>query len=184
MSEHSRQERRFDLEAEKRQRRNFLLMVVGLAVIAMLGGIVFAWWLWEPAEEQAPPPIQAREEAKPAVGNFQPFEEAEPVEAPDKPSGLKRQLENNDIDRGLGKIRAGLNKCAAKHGAIDGTRVTVDFSVAASGRVTEAYARPPHTGNPLGVCVAGVIRDQARFRRTREGLGDVRRTLTLRRTSL
>lgn len=185
MPDNSRQERRFDLEAEKRSRRNFMLMIVGFALLAMVGGVALALWVLSPPEEGTVDPIAKVEPAKPDPTGFEPFEEDEPEPEVRKHNpGVKRQLEKGDVDRGLGKIRAALNQCAAKHGAIDKTLVTVDFSVAANGRVTEAYSRAPHTRNPLGLCVAKVIREKAKFRRTKEGLGDIRRTLTLRRTSL
>lgn len=186
MPDNSRQERRFDLEAEKRSRRNFMLMIVGFALLAMVGGVALALWVLSPPEEGTVGPIAKVEAPQADPTGFEPFEEEpdpDPVVRKHNP-GVKRQLEKGDVDRGLGKIRAALNQCSSKHGAIDKTLVTVDFSVAASGRVTEAYSRAPHTNNPLGKCVAKVIREKAKFRKTKQGLGDIRRTLTLRRTSL
>ncbi len=185
MPDNSRQERRFDLEAEKRSRRNFMLMIVGFALLAMVGGVALALWLLEPPDEDPVLPLTKVEAPVADPTGFEPFEEPEPEPEIRKPkAGIKRKLEKGDVDRGLGKIRPALNQCSAKHGAIDKTLVTVDFSVAANGRVTEAYSRTPHSNTPLGLCVAKVIRDKAKFRKTKEGLGDIRRTLTLRRTSL
>lgn len=184
MPDNSRQERRFDREAEKRNRRNFVLMIVGFALLAMVGGVALALWVLSPPEEQAPPPITKAEPAPADPSGFEPFDEPDPEPVKRKAAGLKRALDKGDVSRGLGKIQGALDKCAAKHGAIDGTLVNVDFSVAASGRVTDSFARPPHTGNPLGICVAGVIRDKAKFRKTKDGLGDIHRTIKLRRTSL
>lgn len=185
MPEHSRQERRFDLEAEKRSRRNFVLMIVGFTLLAMVGGVALALWVLSPPEEGPVDPITKAEVEQPDPTGFEPFEEDEPEPVVRKSSGgVKRKLEKSDVDRGLGKIRAALNACSAKHGAIDKTLVTVDFSVASNGRVTEAYSRSPHSATPLGLCVAKAIREKAKFRKTKEGLGDIRRTLTLRRTSL
>ncbi len=186
MPDNSRQERRFDLEAEKRNRRNFVLMIVGFALLAMVGGVALALWVLSPPDEERPKPLAKAEPTLPDPTGFEPFEDdSEPEPEPRKPTGgVKRNLEKGDVDRGLGKIQAALNKCAQTHGAIDGTLVTVDFSVASNGRVTEAYARQPHSNNPLGLCVAKAIRQKAKFRKTKEGLGDIRRTLKLRRTSL
>lgn len=185
MPENSRQERRFDLEAEKRSRRNFMLMIVGFALLAMVGGVALALWVLSPPDEGIVEAIAKAEPEPVDPTGFEPFEEPDPEpEARKRSRGIKRQLEKGDVDSGLGKVRAALNQCAAKHGAIDKTLVTVDFSVGANGRVIEAYSRAPHTRNPLGLCVAKVIRGNAKFRKTKEGLGDIRRTLTLRRTSL
>ncbi len=182
MADQSRQERRFDLEAEQRQRRVFFAMVVGFALLAILGGFVLALWWISPPDEDVPPPMATKEAPMEPLRGFEPFEPEE-EKAPVRRTGtLKSVLDDKDLDRGLGKIRQALNKCAAKHGAIDGTLVTVDFSVAGNGRVSEAYPRPPHK-TPLGSCVAGVVRDKARFRKSRDGARDVRRTLKLRRAS-
>jgi hypothetical protein len=185
MPEESRRERHFDREAEKRTRRNFVLLVAAFAGLAMVGGVALALWIFAPPDEEAPTPIaKVEKEVKSDEGGFEPFERDEPDPVPErKPSGtLKRKLDPGDIDKGLARIRAALNACAVKHGAIDGTNVTVDFSVAPTGRVSEAYSRPPHK-TPLGNCVAKVIRDKGKFRKTKEGLGDTRRTIKLRRTS-
>ncbi|MGH1346953.1 MAG: hypothetical protein ACRBN8_35620 [Nannocystales bacterium] len=186
MPDNSRQERRFDLEAEKRSRRNFMLMIVGFALLAMVGGVALALWVLSPPDEDPVLPLTKVEAPVADPTGFEPFEEDEEPEPEVKRvrKGVKRQLDKGDVDSGLGRIRAALNQCSAKHGAIDKTLVTVDFSVAANGRVTEAYSRTPHSKTPLGLCVAKVIRQKAKFRKTKEGLGDIRRTLTLRRTSL
>lgn len=185
MPEDSRRERHFDREAEKRSRRNFVLMIAAFAGLAMVGGVALALWIISPPDEEAPPPITKAEEEPRDPSGFEPIEDdPDPIPEPKRPkTGVKRKLDARDIDKGIGKIRAALNACAVTHGAIDGTRVTVDFSVAANGGVTEAYSRTPHSKTPLGLCVAKVIRTKGKFRRTKEGLGDVRRTLTLKRTS-
>ncbi len=184
MPEDSRQERNFEREAEKRSRRNFVLMIAAFAGLAMVGGVALALWIISPPDEEAPRPITKAEEERPLdPTGFEPFED-EPEPEPEKvKTGVKRKLDSSDIDKGIGKIRAALNACAVTHGAIDGTLVTVDFSVASSGSVTEAYSRSPHSRTPLGLCVANVIRTKGKFRRSKEGLGDVRRTIKLRRTS-
>lgn len=184
MPEDSRRERHFDREAEKRSRRNFVLMIAAFAGLAMVGGVALALWIISPPDEDAPPPITVAEEKPVDPSGFEPFEDDEPEPEPKKvKTGVKRKLDSRDIDKGIGRIRAALNACAVTHGAIDGTLVTVDFSVASNGGVTEAYSRSPHSKTPLGLCVAKVIRTKGKFRRTKEGLGDVRRTIKLRRTS-
>ncbi len=185
MPDQSREERRFDLEAEKRSRRNFVLMIVGFALLAMVGGVALALWVLTPPEEGTVGPI-AKSEPVQVDPTFVPADdddEPDPEPAPVRKT-VKRQLNKGDVDSGLGKIQAALNRCAAKHGGLNKTLVTVDFSVGGNGRVTQAYSRAPHTKHPLGLCVAKVIREQAKFRKTKEGLGDIRRTLTLRRTTL
>lgn len=184
MPEDSRQERNFDREAEKRSRRNFVLMIAAFAGLAMVGGVALALWIISPPEEQAPPPITKAEQETPIdPSGFEPFEEEPEPEPVKVKSGAKRKLDLRDIDKGINKIRPALNACAVTHGAIDGTEVTVYFSVAANGGVTEAYSGSPHSNTPLGLCVAKVVRTKGKFRRTKEGLGDVRRRITLHRTS-
>lgn len=184
MPEDSRRERHFDREAEKRNRRNFVLLVAAFAGLAMVGGVALALWLISPPEEEAPPPLTKPEEKTLPDDDrgFEPFEADEPEPEPKPVATVKRKLDDRDISKGIGRIQGALNACAVTHGAIDGTKLTVDFSVAPNGRVTEAYPRPPHK-TPLGNCVAGVIQSKGKFRSSREGLGDVRRTITLRRNS-
>ena len=183
MPEDSRVERHFDREAEKRNRRNFVLLVAAFAGLAMVGGVALALWLISPPDEQRPPPItKVEEKAAPEPGGFEPFEVDEPEPEPKVVATVKRKLDDRDIAKGIGRIQGALDACAVTHGAIDGTKLTVDFSVAPNGRVTEAYPRPPHK-TPLGNCVAVVIQSKGKFRSSREGLGDIRRTITLHRNS-
>jgi len=184
MPEDSRRERYFDREAEKRARRNFVLMVAGFAALAMVGGIALALWIFSEPEEDEPPPIVAQEppEVIDDDDGFLPPERDEPIPEPIRRPSVKRKLDDGDISKGIGRIQGALNACAVTHGAIDGTRLTVDFSVQPNGRVSDAYSRPPHK-TPLGFCVAKVIRTQGKFRKSKEGLGDIRRSITLRRTS-
>ena len=182
MPEDSREERHFDREAEKRNRRNFVLLVAALAGLAMVGGVALALWLFSPPDEQAPPPLtKAEEKTLPDVRGFDPIGDETPEPAP-KVATVQQKLDDRDIAKGIGRIQGALDACAVTHGAIDGTKLTVDFSVAPSGRVTEAYPRPPHK-TPLGSCVAGVIQSKGKFRASRDGLGDIRRTITLHRRS-
>ena len=160
-----------------------MLLVAAFAGLAMVGGVALALWLISPPDEETPPPItKAEEQTMPEAGGFEPFEVDEPEPEPKAVATVKRKLDDRDIAKGIGRIQGALDACAVTHGAIDGTKLTVDFSVAPNGRVTEAYPRPPHK-TPLGNCVAGVIQSKGKFRSSREGLGDIRRTITLHRNS-
>ncbi len=184
MPEDSRQERHFDRETEKRNRRNFVVMVAAFAGLAMAGGALLAWWIISPPDEDRPPPISNAEPEPPDPSGFDPFDDGdEPEPEPERPKPtVKRKLNSGDVDSGLRRIQAALNACAVKHGAIDGTRVGVDFSIKPNGRVSDSFSRPPHK-TPLGNCVANVIKTKGKFKKTQNGLGDIRRTITLRRTS-
>jgi hypothetical protein len=181
-----REIRDFDYEAERRQRRLFILLMVGFAILAILAGIIVAIWVIPPPENPNIPPLPTKEpEAVAEIEEVKRLwdEEKTPRERPSGPT-LALTLEPADIDRGIRRMQGALDQCAKTHGAIDETYVTVDFSVLASGRVEEAYSRSPHTNTPLGGCVAGVFRNQGKFKRTRTGLADIRRRVKLRRPDL
>lgn len=180
--DHTREERNFDLEADKRQRRNFLILVIAFAALAMIGGVALALWLIDDPDEDNPTPIEAKEKQPEPIRGFDPIEFDVPPERPVRGPRVASGLQGKDVDRGLGRIQKALDKCAAKHGAIDGTQVKVDFSVEGDGRVSEAYSRSPHSKTPLGLCVAKVIRTLGKFKRSKEGLRDIHRTIRLRRS--
>ena len=180
-----RELRDFDWEAERRQRRLFILLMVGFAILAILAGIIVAIWVIPPPEDPNIRPMPNKEpEAVAEIEGAEPWEEAEPRRPTSTGPKLKATLDASDIDRGIRRMQNALDQCAKTHGAIDETYVTVDFSVSAEGRVSEAYSRAPHTSTPLGTCVAGVFRNQGKFRRTQTGLADIRRTVKLRRPDL
>ena len=181
-----RELRDFDWEAERRQRRLFVLLMVGFAILAILAGIIVAIWVIPPPEAPNVPPMPYKEpEAVEEIEGPTPlWDEVENTREPNTSAPLKESLDDRDIDRGIARMRSALDRCAQQHGAIDETYVTVDFSVAGSGRVEEAFSRAPHTSTPLGTCVAGVFRTHGKFRRTRTGLADIRRTVKLRRPDL
>jgi hypothetical protein len=157
--------------------------MVGFAILAILAGIIVAIWII-PAPDDIhlrPRVTKQAEEVEPL--EIQPWEpEKETPEV--KPPGLKDTLDDRDINRGISRMRAALDECAQTHGAIDGTLVTVDFSVTGGGRVDEAYSRNPHMNTPLGKCVANVFKTKGVFRKSRLGLRDIRRTVKLRRRDL
>jgi hypothetical protein len=181
-----REIRDFDYEAERRQRRLFILLMVGFAILAILAGIIVAIWVIPEREHPNIPPMPTKEpEVVAEIEEVKALwdEEKTPRDRPSGP-GLALTLDPADIDRGIRRMQNALDQCAKTHGAIDETFVTVDFSVLGSGRVEEAYSRSPHTNTPLGGCVAGVFRSQGKFKRTRTGLADIRRRVRLRRPDL
>ena len=175
-----REHRDFDLESERRQRRLFIVLMSGFAILAILAGIIVAIWIIPDRD-----PDHLRPKAKQVATEVKEIDVTPlpdpPPEPPEPKPTIKQGLSKRDIDRGIGRMRAALDACAQTHGAIDGTLVTVDFSVAGSGRVDEAYSRNPHMNTPLGLCVANVFRTKGRFGRSRLGLRDIRRTVKLRR---
>jgi hypothetical protein len=181
-----RELRDFDWEAERRQRRLFILLMVGFAILAILAGIIVAIWVIPPPDSPniRPMPNKEPEEVAEIEEVEALWDEAENRRVPSGGARLKATLDASDIDRGIRRMQNALDQCAKTHGAIDETFVTVDFSVSAEGRVDEAYSRAPHTSTPLGTCVAGVFRGQGKFRRTQTGLSDIRRTVKLRRPDL
>ena len=178
-----REHRDFDLEAERRQRKLFTWLMVGFAILAILAGVIVAILVIPPPDDihLRPKPTKVAEKVEPIeVQPWEPVKEKPKAKGP----GLKDSLDQRDINRGIGLMRAALDRCAQTHGAIDGTLVTVDFSVTGAGRVDEAYSRNPHMNTPLGKCVANVFRTKGKFRRSRLGLRDIRRTVKLRRRDL
>lgn len=184
-----RDSRHFDLEAQRRQRRYFIALMSGFAILAVLAGALLAIWIFEPLDEPEIAAVAQKEETRydPPTdnGDWEDDDvEPEPPETGTKPPPLKATLDNRDINRGLANLRSALDACARKHGAIEQMVVKVDFTVAPSGRVSSSAARPPFSVTPLGRCVADVISSQGKFRRTRDGLADIHRTVTLRRPDL
>jgi hypothetical protein len=89
--------------------------------------------------------------SKPATGSSDP-------NLPDK-------LSTTDIRDGIAPVKAAAKACAAKHGAKRGEKVKIKLSISgATGTVTAAHAEAPHTGTPLGNCVAAALK-RAKFKR-------------------
>lgn len=169
MPDESRQDRRFDIEAEKRGRRTFVLMIVGFAVLAMVGGVALALLILSPLDSTAPEPFP-KPDTVARTGRHIDFvaavepEEPTPVEGKPHRSRPGPAPSKPELD----PLQAGLRRCASKHGGLTGTDVTVDFHVADDGRVTDAFSRSPHR-TPLGVCVAKVIRERVRVPKAQRG---------------
>ena len=183
-----RDSRHFDLEAQRRQRRYFIALMSGFAVLAVLAGALLAIWIFEPLDEPEIAAAAGKEETRydppPDNGEWE-DDDVEPDPEPvTRTHTLKATLDVQDVNRGLANLRSALDACARKHGAIEKMIVKVDFTVAPSGRVSAAAARPPFSVTSLGRCVADVISSKGKFRRTRDGLADIHRTVTLRRPDL
>jgi len=182
----NREARHFELEADRRARRMFVLIVIAFAFLAIGGGIFAAYLLlWDDDETTIAPP---RPKPPAPVEEFEPvpgvaWTKDEPDTRPTRSSGprLAETVSDGELARGLARLQAAFDECARTHGAIDGMTVNVDFSVGESGRVVESDARPPFGKTPLGQCVAGVVRGKGSFARTRTGRRDIRWTVKLRR---
>jgi hypothetical protein len=182
----NREVRHFELEADRRARRMFVMIVVAFALLAIGGGIFAAWLILSDDTPIAalpptkPKPPEAVRDFEPEAGV--PWGEAKPVREPVRqPSKLGETLSDGDIGNGMRRMQAALDECARKHGAIDETTVHIDFSVNPSGRVDESDARPPFGKTPLGLCVADVVRTKGSFKASRSGRRDIRWSIKLRR---
>jgi len=180
-----RELRRFDLEADRRNRRFFVALLVGFAILAVAGGIFFAWLILAdspeppdipPMRRGPPPEVEPIEPVRPIVQRDE--VEVEPPPRKSRPK-LKAAPSAGDISRGIGRLQGAFNQCARKHGGLEGTKVRVDFSVGADGRPTQSFARNPYARTPLGRCIANVIKTQGKFTRSRDGLADIRREIVL-----
>jgi hypothetical protein len=134
-----------------------------------------------PTPPDIPPPRRAPPSEPEPLPEFEPLPEPEDDDGSPGPStpSLKPRPTDRDIDRGLRALDKYFTRCAREHGGLDGTKIRVDFSVGGDGRPTESYARNPYDKTPLGRCVAQVIKDHGRFTRSRDGLADIRREITL-----
>jgi hypothetical protein len=179
-----RELRRFDLEADRRNRRFFVALLVGFAILAVAGGIFAAWLILKNSPEPPDiPPMQRGPAKSPEpIEPIRPIVEDDddpPVVVEKKTPSLKQKPTDQDINRGLAKLQKYFNQCAREHGGLEGTKVRVDFSVGADGRPTQSFARNPYARTPLGRCVAAVIKDKGKFTRSRDGLADIRREIIL-----
>lgn len=185
--EEQREVRQFDLEAQRRQKRLFVTLMIGVAILAALAGIVIAFLVIDPLGPpkikplEPPPPVAEPPPEHVEIDDWDDDSEPPPTKA--APT-LKARPSGDDINRGLAKLRSALDACARTHGAIDGARVKLDFTVGGDGRVEQCFAQPPYAKTPLGTCVVRVVKNKGRFRRSRQGLADVHRTVTLRRNDL
>lgn len=78
---------------------------------------------------------------------------------------LPEKLSTTDIRDGVAAVKGAAKACGGKHGAKTGEKVKIKLTIAgATGAVTSAVAEAPHTGTPLGDCVAAAMK-RARFAR-------------------
>lgn len=171
-----------------RSRRNFLLVVIGIAVFAVIMGALLAWLIFvdkpkRPALAAAPPPPPKPVER--FDDPLEPWDDPEPTpELEDRPKVTRKgaprpeTLDDDAIRSGLGKLQSAFNECARQHGAVDGSLVRVGFSASAEGQVQGAFALAPHARTPLGLCIVDVLA-RARLRKTELGRGDVRWSIIL-----
>ncbi len=74
-------------------------------------------------------------------------------------SNLQATLSSSDIRAGVAPYKSAAKACGGKHGASAGTKVKIKLSISGStGTVASASAEPPHTGTPLGNCVAAAVK--------------------------
>ncbi len=80
-------------------------------------------------------------------------------------SNLPATLTSSDIRAGVAPYKSAAKSCGGKHGASPGTKVKVKLSISgATGTVASAAAQSPHTGTPLGNCVAAAVK-KAKFKK-------------------
>lgn len=171
-----------------RSRRNFILLVIGIALFAVLMGALLAWLIFvdkpkKPTLAAAPPPPPKPVER--FDDPLEPWDDPEPTpELKDRPKVARKgtprpeTLDDDSIRSGLGKLQSSFNECAREHGAVDGSLVRVGFSASAEGQVQGAFALAPHARTPLGLCIVNVLA-RARLRKTELGRGDVRWSIVL-----
>lgn len=74
--------------------------------------------------------------------------------------GAPEKLSATDIKAGMAGVKDAAKACGPKHGAKPGEKVTVKLSFSgATGTVTKATPLDPHTGTPLGNCVAAALKN-------------------------
>jgi len=100
-----------------------------------------------------------------------------PAKAPPKKepeANLPEKLTSEDIKEGVASVKDTAKACGAKHGAPPDTKVQVKLSISGqTGTVSSASAQPPHTGTPLGNCVAAALK-KAKFKKfSKESIGAV-----------
>ncbi len=179
--------RNFDLEADRRSRRFFFFLVIGFALLAIVGGVFAAYMLLE--DEPVPTPVANKPKPPPPIEELStapqtPWreDESEAPEDPKKPRPAPR-LADSVADSELGRVQARLQSafdaCARSHGGVEGTVVQLDFSIGSNGRVSTSATRPPFSSTPLGQCVADAVRSKASFSKTRNGRSDIRWAIRL-----
>jgi serine/threonine protein kinase len=70
---------------------------------------------------------------------------------------------SKDVKRGFAKALKAAKECGQRLGALPGQVVTVDVGIGSAGNVLSAFGKGPSRNSPLGKCVAGAIKDRARF---------------------
>ena len=118
-----------------------------------------------PPDPPTAPPISAPSEptppALPSPSVESPQLAPDPAILPTKPrprpkpapvSAPRETLSPADLQAGFAAVDAAVRECQ-RQGAIAGTTVKVEVSIASDGRVTKATAQKPLQGSPLGRCV-------------------------------
>ena len=176
----------FSLNVPRREvSRNLVVGIVAtLTLVGILVGLT-TWWMLasddEPVEEAVHPAVvidqpramplptepepvakpEPKPEAKPEperkVERERPRIEATPARRRPKPRKRPETLAS-----GWGRARGAIKRCGRDHGAMEGTRMQVTFSVA-GGSPTDVSVSAPYGATPLGRCVAQAVRSKARF---------------------
>jgi serine/threonine protein kinase/outer membrane biosynthesis protein TonB len=68
-----------------------------------------------------------------------------------------------DLKKGFAKALKTAKECGQRYGALPGQVVKVEAGINSSGAVVSAAAKGSNRGTPLGNCVAGAIKDRAKF---------------------
>lgn len=116
-----------------------------------------------PISTPSPPPTPPAEPAEPPTNAEAPQPTPDPATLPSKPrprpkptpapaSAPRETLTPAELQAGFAAVDAAVRECQ-RQGAIAGTTVKVEVSIASDGRVTQASAQKPLQGSPLGRCV-------------------------------
>lgn len=95
-----------------------------------------------------------------------------------KSNGINSDRPSGGVSSMFRKMQPEFDACGGKNGAIDGTRLTVDFNISAAGHVTVAYCRPPFTSTPLAACILKVL-GQGKVKPSGDDRNDMYRTIVL-----
>lgn len=143
----------------------YLLGAAGLAVTTLVAPVPVP-------EARAPLPV-------PPAPCEQDCEAIEVIACPGPSGRNQRTPQQQQVQWGLAKLQPRLNRCARDHGGLDGTRISIEFSIKPDGSVAQSHARLPYTRTPLGRCVAATVLDFGSFPPSKRGLADVRRDVVL-----
>jgi hypothetical protein len=82
---------------------------------------------------------------------------------PKSPPKIKDVRDAKDLGKGFAKAGSAAKSCGKTNGALPGQKITVEAAIKSNGQVLSANATGPSRNTPLGKCVAGAVKSNARF---------------------